>query len=239
VPRQAFKVHPRTADNPVQSQLVDTEALTLKILVIDVGGTNVKILASGQREARKQPSGKEMSAQRMASAVKELAADWKYDAVSIGYPGPVIKGRPLREPHNLGSGWVDFDFEKAFKRPVKMINDAAMQALGSYEKGTLLFLGLGTGLGSALVIEGRVQPLELAHLPYRKGTFEDYVGLRGLEKRGKKKWREHVADVVEHLSAACLPDDIVLGGGNAKKLDVLPPRCRLGVASDAHLRFCC
>jgi len=207
----------------------------LKILVIDVGGTNVKILASGQPEPRKYPSGQEMSAKHMVATVKELAAGWKYEAVSIGYPGPVVQGRPLREPHNLAPGWVGFNFETAFKCPVKVINDAAMQALGSYKKGTLLFLGLGTGLGSALVVDGRVQPLELAHLPYRDGTFEDYVGLRGLEKRGKKKWRKHVASMVEHLSAACLPDEIVIGGGNAKKLDQMPPRCTLGTNANAFL----
>jgi polyphosphate glucokinase len=147
--------------------------------------------------------------------------------LSIGYPG-VLRGRPIVEPHNLAKGWVGFDYRAAFRRPVKIMNDAAMQALGSYKSGVMLFLGLGTGLGSALVADGIVEPLELAHLPYKKGTFEDYVGLRGLEKRGKKKWRKHVANVVEQLVAALQPDDVVLGGGNVKLLKELPPGCRMG-----------
>jgi len=200
----------------------------MNVLVVDVGGTNVKILATGQETARKFPSGSTLTPERMVGGVQQLAADWSYDAVSIGYPGPVIKGRIKAEPHNLGVGWIGFDFEAALKRPVKVLNDAAMQALGSYEGGSMLFLGLGTGLGSAMIFEGVLAPLELAHLPYRKGTFEDYVGLRGLEKYGKKKWQSYVVDTVSRLVAALETDDVVLGGGNVKKLKELPPGCRAG-----------
>ncbi|MGB6484093.1 MAG: ROK family protein [Candidatus Acidiferrales bacterium] len=194
-----------------------------KILVIDVGGTHVKILATGQRLQRKIVSGPTMTPGKMVEDVKNLTKDWKYDVVSIGYPGPVVLGRPLHEPHNLGHGWVGFNFAKAFGRPVKIINDAAMQALGSYRGGRMLFLGLGTGLGSAMVVDGVVEPMELAHLPYKKGkTYEDYIGLRGLVRLGKKKWRRHVSDIVERLQAALEPDCVVLGGGNVKKLKELP-----------------
>ena len=196
----------------------------INVLVVDVGGTNIKILATGQETARKFPSGLTMTPERMVPAVQNLAAEWKYEAVSIGYPGPVLKGRLVAEPHNLGVGWMGFDFEAAFKCPVRLINDAAMQALGSYESGRMLFLGLGTGLGSALIVEGILQPLELAHLPYKKGTFEDYVGLRGLEREGRKKWRSYVEDIVARLIAALEPDDVVLGGGNVKKLKGLTSR---------------
>lgn len=171
----------------------------------------------------------------MVRGVKELAGDWKYDAVSIGYPGPVLHGLPVAEPHNLGPGWVGFDYEAAFGCPVKVLNDAAMQALGSYQGGKMLFLGLGTGLGSAMVLNGIVEPMELGHLPYRKGTYEDYVGIRGLDRLGKKKWRQDVADVVAKLIAALEPDDVVLGGGNVKKLKELPPRCRTGDNANAFL----
>jgi polyphosphate glucokinase len=205
----------------------------MKILVIDVGGTHVKILASGEKEKREIDSGPKMTARQMVSSVKSLAGDWKYDRVSIGYPGPVAHDRPTAEPHNLGKGWMGFDFAAAFERPVKIINDAAMQALGSYEGGKMLFLGLGTGLGSTLIIDGVVEPMELAHLPYKKGTYEDYVGARALEEFGKKAWRKHVEDVVESLIAALQPDDVVLGGGNAKKLKELPPLCRLGDNANA------
>ncbi len=207
----------------------------MNILVVDVGGTNVKILASGQTEVRKFPSGPEMTAEAMVSGVRELAKDWKYDVVSIGYPGPVLRGRPILDPYNLGSGWVGFDFGKAFGCPVKLVNDASMQALGSYKSGIMLFLGLGTGLGSALVVDGILEPMELGHLPYKKGTYEDYVGLRGLEKRGTKKWRKDVADVVARLTAALEPDEVVLGGGNTKKLKKLPLGCRAGDNANAFL----
>jgi polyphosphate glucokinase len=207
----------------------------MNILVVDVGGTNVKILASGQTEVRKLPSGPEMTAEAMVSGVRELAKDWKYDVVSIGYPGPVLRGRPILDPYNLGSGWVGFDFGKAFCCPVKIVNDASMQALGSYKSGIMLFLGLGTGLGSALVVDGILEPMELGHLPYKKGTYEDYVGLQGLEKRGTKKWRKDVADVVARLTAALEPDEVVLGGGNTKKLKKLPLGCRAGDNANAFL----
>ena len=207
----------------------------MKVLAIDVGGTNVKLLASGHEARRKFPSGPKMTAKQMVDEARQVAADWKYDVVSIGYPGPVLDGRILAEPHNLAKGWSGFNFEKAFACPVKIINDAAMQALGSYNGGRMLFLGLGTGLGSAMIIGGVLQPMELAHLPYRKGTYEDYVGLRGMEKFGKKKWRKHVADVVEKLSAALEPDDVVLGGGNVKFLKVLPAKCRAGNNANAFI----
>jgi polyphosphate glucokinase len=203
------------------------------VLVVDVGGTSVKILATGQREPRQFVSGPKLTPRQMVSEVKKLARDWKYDVVSIGYPGPVLHGRPLAEPYNLGWGWVGFDFATAFGHPVKVINDAAMQALGSYKGGKMLFLGLGTGLGSAMIVDGLVEPMELAHLPYKKGTFEDYVGRSGLERHGKKKWRRHVADVVTRLIAALEPDDTVIGGGNARKLDTLPPHSRAGDNANA------
>jgi polyphosphate glucokinase len=158
--------------------------------------------------------------------VKKITQDWKYDVVSIGYPGPALHGHPVAEPHNLAPGWVGFPFGQEFGRPIRLINDAAMQALGSYKGGKMLFLGLGTGLGSAMVIDGIVEPMELGHLPYKKGTYEDYVGLRGLQKRGKKKWESDVADVVARLVAALQPEDVVLGGGNVKKLKELPKGCR-------------
>ncbi len=207
----------------------------MKVLVVDVGGTNVKILATGEDAPLKFPSGPKLTAKRMVTSVKKLAGNWKYDVVSIGYPGPVLRGRPVLEPHNLGQGWVGFDFEGAFKRPVKVVNDAAMQALGSYKGGKMLFLGLGTGLGSTMIVDGIVEPMELGHLPYKLHTFEDYVGIRGFERLGKTKWRQHVADVVERLMAALEPDDVVLGGGNVKKLKKLPPGCRAGDNANAFL----
>jgi polyphosphate glucokinase len=205
----------------------------MNVLVIDVGGSHVKILATGQSEPRKFVSGPELTAEHMVAEVKQLAADWPYDAVSIGYPGPVVHNRPVAEPHNLGSGWVGFDYHAAFGCSVKIINDAAMQALGSYQVGKMLFLGLGTGMGSAMIVNGIVEPMELGHLPYKKGTYEDYVGLRGMKRRGKKKWRRSVADVVARLTAALQVDDVVLGGGNAKLVKELPPGCREGENADA------
>jgi polyphosphate glucokinase len=204
------------------------------ILVIDVGGTSIKMLASGQKVPRKFPSGPKMTAVKMVRGVKKAVRDWKFDRISLGYPGPVINGHPLREPHNLGTGWMGFDFRKAFGCPVKVINDAAMQALGSYKGGRMLFLGLGTGLGSAMIVDGTLEPMELAHLPYKNGkSYEDYLGLRGLKRLGKKKWRRHVAKVTQKLKAALEADDIVLGGGNAKKLKKPPPGTRLGSNDNA------
>jgi len=207
----------------------------VNVLAIDIGGTNVKILASGQKAPRKFPSGPTLTPRQMAAGVKRLARGWKFEAVSIGYPGMVIHNRPVAEPRNLGRGWIGFDYRAAFGKPVKIVNDAAMQALGSYKGGKMLFLGLGTGLGSTVIADGIVEPMELAHLPYRKGTYEDYVGLRGLKKRGKKKWRRHVTDVVAQLTAALEPDDIVLGGGNVKKLKEMPKGCRQGNNANAFL----
>ncbi len=208
----------------------------MSTLVIDVGGTHIKLLATGRQEARKIPSGPSMTAEEMVRDVLRATHDWDYRAVSIGYPGPVVDGKPLREPHNLGKGWIELDYQGRFGRPVRLINDAAMQALGSYQGGRMLFLGLGTGLGSAMVIGKTVVPLELAHLPYRKGrTFEDYVGLRGLERLGKRKWRRAVADVVARLKAAMVADYVVLGGGNAKRIRDLPLDTRLGDNRNAFL----
>jgi len=207
----------------------------MKVLVVDIGGTYVKILATGQKEGRRFASGPNMTPRLMVAGVKNLAADWKYDVVSIGYPGRVVRNRPIAEPHNLARGWVRFDFESAFQRPVKIINDAAMQALGSYRSGTMLFLGFGTGLGSALVVEGALVPMELAHLSYKKGTYEDYLGLRGIKRLGEKRWRKHVAFCVDRFIPALQLDDIVLGGGNAKKLEKLPKGCRVGDNTKAFL----
>jgi polyphosphate glucokinase len=205
-----------------------------RILVIDIGGTNLKVAGTGHPETVKIPSGTEMSAARMVREVKKAAQGWGYQAVSIGYPGLVVNGRPVHEPHNLALGWVNFDFRKAFGCPVKMINDAAMQALGSYEGGTMLFLGLGTGLGSALVSESGLEPMELAHLAYRKHkTYEDYAGLRGLEVMGRKKWQKHVTLIVNHFREVLGADFVVLGGGNSKRLKSLPPKCRLGDNTNA------
>src|SRR5262245_3176477 len=208
----------------------------MKILVIDVGGTHVKLLASGRRAPIKIPSGPSLTPRRMVTAVKRLTEGWSYDAVSIGYPGAVMHGRPVHEPHNLGPGWVGFDFQRGLGKPVKIVNDAAMQALGSYRGGRMLFLGLGTGLGSALVVDGVVEPMELAHLPYKKGrTYEDDVGRRGLERLGKKKWRRAVEDVGVRLKYALQAEDLVLGGGNAKFLKKLPPDTRLVTNANAFV----
>ncbi|HXZ84539.1 MAG TPA: ROK family protein [Myxococcota bacterium] len=205
-----------------------------KALVIDVGGTHVKVLATGKRKHRQVDSGPTMTAREMVAAAKRLASGWSYDVVSIGYPGPVVHGRPIVEPKNLGPGWVGFDFRRAFGRPVRMVNDAAMQALGSYAGGRMLFLGLGTGLGSAMIVNGVLEPMELAHLPYKHGkTFEHFVGAGGLARLGKKAWRKAVADVVARLSEALEPEYVVIGGGNARLLGPLPKNVRLGDNANA------
>jgi predicted NBD/HSP70 family sugar kinase len=200
----------------------------MNVLVIDIGGTNVKMLATGQEEGRQFPSGPKLTSKLMVAGVKKLAKNWKYDVVSIGYPGEVRFNRPSGEPRNLAKGWVGFNFEAAFKCPVKVINDAAMQALGSYRGGTMLFLGFGTGLGSALVSHGVLIPFELGKLSYKKGTYEDYLGQRGLQRLGKKKWSQEVAYCVSRLLPAFHLDDVVLGGGNVKNLEKLPGGCRAG-----------
>jgi polyphosphate glucokinase len=195
-----------------------------KVLVIDVGGTHVKALATGHRTSREIRSGASMTARAMVKQIRRLTADWRYDVVSIGYPGVVVHGRPVAEPHHLARGWVGFDFRRAFGRPVRVVNDAAMQALGSYRRGRMLFLGLGTGLGSAMIIDGVLEPMELAHLPYRKGrTYEEYLGARALRRLGEKRWRRHVREVVTLLRTALGAGDVVVGGGNAHRLkDRLP-----------------
>ena len=206
------------------------------ILAIDVGGTHIKVLATGRRKPLEIPSGPKMTAREMVQQVRKGTAGWRYTVVSIGYPGPVVHGKPVSEPANLGSGWVGFDFKKAFGRPVRVINDAAMQALGSYKGGRMLFLGLGTGLGSALIVDGALEPMELAHLPYKKGkTYEEWVGKAALDRLGKKKWRRHVAAVVTRLQAALEPEDVVVGGGNAKLLRTLPKGVRLGSNANAFV----
>ena len=208
----------------------------MKILVIDVGGTNVKVKLQDNPEVRKLPSGPEITGQQMVDGVKQLATGWDYDAVTIGYPGPVVGGRITKEPVNLGHGWLGFDFGRAFGKPVRIINDAAMQALGSYQGGRMLFLGLGTGLGNCMILDGVIAPMELGHLPYKKGkSFEDYVGNAGMRRLGRRKWQGVVFDVVDLLRAAVLPDYIVLGGGNVKKLDELPPGCRQGDNDNAFV----
>jgi polyphosphate glucokinase len=208
----------------------------MKVLVVDVGGTHVKIIVTGQREHLEFSSGPRMSAKAMVAGVKKVVsnAGWKYDVIAIGYPGPVVHNHPMAEPHNLAPGWVGFNFKKAFGCPVKIVNDAAMQALGSYRRGRMLFLGLGTGLGSAMVVDGLLEPMELAHLPFKKGrTYEDFVGLRGLEHYGKKKWRKYVLEIAKDLRAATLADYVVLGGGNARLMKKLPPYMRLGDNTNA------
>ncbi len=207
----------------------------MNVLVIDVGGNHVKILATGQDTPGKFSSGPTMTPGLMVAGVVQAAEGWTYDVVSLGYPGPVLKGRPVSEPKNLGPGWVGFDFVAALGHPVRIVNDAAMQAMGSYAGGKMLFLGLGTGLGSAMIVDGLVEAMELGHLPYRKRTYEDYVGERGLERLGRKKWRRYVMDVVARLIAALEPDYVVLGGGNIRKLKVLPPGCRVGDNANAFL----
>ena len=201
----------------------------MKVLVIDIGGTHVKIMATGHGKERKAVSGPKMSAQDMVDTVLDLAGGWKFKAVSMGYPGPVVHGKPVLEPKHLAPGWIGFDFERAFSRKVRIVNDALMQAVGSYEGGRMLFLGLGTGLGSAMVVENVAQPMELAHMPYKDGgTFEEYVGEAALEKSGQEAWQKEVAAVVARLQAALEPEYVVLGGGNVRLLDELPPGCRRG-----------
>jgi polyphosphate glucokinase len=205
-----------------------------KVLVVDVGGTNVKIRMKGQKDATKIPSGPTMTSRKAVDIVKTNTKGWDFNCISLGYPGPIINGRPLREPHNLGGGWVGFDFNKALGVPVKLINDAAMQAVGSYKGGRMLFLGLGTGLGSAMIVDGVLEPMELAHLGYKKGkTYEDYLGLRGLKKLGKKHWRKEVCKVTELLKASLGADYVVLGGGNVKKLKECPKGAVIGSNDNA------
>lgn len=206
----------------------------MQVLAIDIGGTNVKFMTSNATESRRFPSGPTLTPEEMSNQVLEQTKDWSYDAVTIGYPGPVMNDKALLEPRNLGRGWVGYDFGGHFGKPTKLINDAAMQALGSYEGGRMLFLGLGTGLGTTLIIDKVIAPMELAHLPYRKGrTFEDYVGERGLERLKVKKWQRAVHDVTMRLKAALVADYVVVGGGNSKKLEELPPGARLGNNANA------
>jgi polyphosphate glucokinase len=206
----------------------------MKVLVIDIGGTNIKVASSDRRVPIKIPSGANFTAAMMAKDVLAATAGWEYDGISLGYPGPVTDDAPLCEPHNLAPGWIDFNYAKAFGKPIRFINDAAMQALGGYRGGRMLFLGTGTGLGSALIFDGTVVPLELAHLPYRKGrTYEEYIGLAGLERRGKKRWRRSVLDVIERLKAAFICDYVLLGGGNAKLMRDLPPHVIVGANENA------
>ena len=205
------------------------------VLTVDVGGSHVKAVLNGVDERRRFVSGHELTAEEMVAGVLEQTADWDYVGVSVGVPAPVVAGRVVRSPVNLGAGWVGFDFETAFSKPTKVINDAAMQALGGYEGGRMLFLGLGTGLGTTLIIDGFLAPMEVRHMPFRKGTFEDYVGERGLEHDGHKRWRKAVLEVIEVYVAAFSPDYVVLGGGNARELDEIPENCRLGHNEDAFL----
>jgi polyphosphate glucokinase len=208
--------------------------LAMKVLVIDIGGTHVKVASTDMRVPIKIPSGPTMDAEQMTQQVLAATAGWAYDCISIGYPGPVVHDHPLAEPHNLGAGWIDFPYSKAFGKPIRFINDAAMQALGGYKGGRMLFLGTGTGLGSAMIFDGTVIPLELAHLPYKKGrTYEEYIGLAGLELRGKKRWRKSVIDIITRLQAALICDYVVLGGGNAKLMNNLPNHVIIGANSNA------
>jgi polyphosphate glucokinase len=206
----------------------------MNVLVIDVGGTHVKVASTDMRVPVKIPSGPTMTAQQMATDVLAATEGWSYDCVSIGYPGPVAHDHPLAEPHNLAAGWIDFPYKKVFGKPIRFINDAAMQALGGYKGGRMLFLGTGTGLGSAMIFDGVVIPLELAHLPYKKGlTYEDYVGLAGLQRLGKKRWRKFVLDIITRLQAAFICDTVLLGGGNAKLMKNLPSHVMLGANTNA------
>jgi hypothetical protein len=207
----------------------------MRVLAIDVGGTHVKVKMRDSEDVKAE-SGPTMTATGMADAVLTLTKDWQYDHVAIGYPGPVVHEKIAAEPHNLAPGWVGYDFARHFGKPVKITNDAAMQALGSYEGGRMLFLGLGTGLGSALIVEKVLAPMELAHLPYHKGhTYEDYLGIRGLRKFGKKRWRKALFDIVARFKAAFVVDYVVLGGGNVRKLDELPDGARRGDNTHAFI----
>lgn len=205
------------------------------VLAVDVGGSHVKALASNRRERRRFDSGGSLTPEQMVAGTLEAVTGWRWSRVTVGIPAPVRAGKVVSEPVNLGDGWVGFDFEAGFGKPTQVVNDAVMQAVGSYQGGRMLFLGLGTGLGSAMVANGLVEPLELGHLPFRKKTFEDYVGERGLKKRGKKKWTKDVFAAVEHLSAAMEPDEVVLGGGGVDDLEELPEGCRRGENENAFL----
>jgi polyphosphate glucokinase len=206
----------------------------LQVLTIDVGGSKVKVKCSGGDEVRKAASGPRMTAETMVATVKAITDDWIFDAISIGFPGLVIRGRIEREPYKLGSGWIGLDYADAFGKPTKIINDAAMQALGAYDEGRMLFLGLGTGLGSSLILDGVVHPLQLGHLYGKKGRrYEDYAGKKGQKRLGKPRWRKAVTRMIADLSLALLPDYVVLGGGEAKEMKSLPPNCRRGSNADA------
>ncbi len=205
------------------------------VITVDVGGSHVKVVLNGLDERRRFVSGTKLTGKQMVDGVLELTADWEYSGVSVGVPAPVVAGRMLHDPVNLGKGWAELDYETAFGKPTKVINDAAMQAFGSYEGGRMLFLGLGTGLGSTMILEGTIAPMELGHLPFRKATYEDYVGERGRERLGDKRWRKAVLETIQQLSAGLLPDYVVVGGGNAERLDELPANCRLGHNEAAFL----
>ncbi|HEY2588180.1 MAG TPA: ROK family protein [Tepidisphaeraceae bacterium] len=207
----------------------------MKVLVIDIGGTNVKMLVTGKDAPRRFPSGPKLTPDRMVEEVLAATHDWDYEAVSIGYPGPTLAGQPITDPVNLGPGWMGYDFEAAFRLPVRLINDAAIQALGSYNGGKMLFVGLGTGLGATVIMDGAIQALEIGRFQYKKRTLEYYLGNGGRKRQGQKKWRRQVDDVLQRLIAALKPDDVVIGGGNAKKLDPLPPGTRAGSNANAFL----
>ena len=205
------------------------------VLAVDVGGSHVKVLLNGSDDRRRFVSGKRLTAEQMVTRVLEIAQDLEYEAVTVGVPAPVLAGRVVHEPANLGKGWAGFDYQSAFGKPTKLINDAAMQALGSYQGGRMLFLGLGTGLGSTMIVDRIIEPMELGHLPFRKATFEDYVGERGRVRLGNKRWRKAVLETIDRLVAALEPEYVVLGGGNAERIEDLPPTCRLGANQDAFL----
>ena len=205
----------------------------LNVLVLDVGGSHIKFRSTLQAQAQQFSSGPDLTPTDMVRKILAATSDWGYEVASIGYPGAVLNQRIVSEPHNLGTGWVDFDFQRALNCPVRLINDAAMQALGGYRNGKMLFLGFGTGLGSAMIVDTLIAPMELGHLPYKKGVYEDYVGESALERMGKQKWCKHVLDIIGYFRAALEPDEILLGGGNIRHLDKLPPDCRRGDNADA------